>query len=339
MNTPIHKPPDTQKKESVGVVLFQLGGPDTYDAVEPFLNNLFNDPDIIDIPLGFLLRKPLAKFISSRRSVEVEELYREMGGPSPIREITNKQAEMLRDELRKRDPERDYHAFVAMRYWHPLTEETVEQVKAADVDRLALLPLYPHFSKTTTGSSFKEWNRVIKGTKLSDLPSDSIRAYPDYPPYIKAMVNQVERTIGGCCETDEPLHLLFSAHGVPLKVIKSGDPYKDHIETTVKHVMGGLSTDYPHHISYQSKVGPQKWLQPSTIDKLEQLGEEGVKHLLVVPVAFVSDHLETLHELNIQDREIAEDAGIDHYHVMPALNDSPEFIDVLAQRVLEEIKE
>ena len=338
MNSPNHNSTDPQTKESVGVILFQLGGPDTYDAIEPFLNNLFNDPDIIDIPLGFLLRKPLAKFISSRRSVEVEELYREMGGPSPIREITNKQAEMLRDELRKRDPERDYHAFVAMRYWHPLTGETVEQVKAADVDRLILLPLYPHYSKTTTGSSFKEWERRIKDTKLSDLPSDTIRAYPDYQPYIKAMVNKVKRTIDGCCGAVEPLHLLFSAHGVPLKAIKSGDPYQDHIETTVKHIIEGLSTDYPHYISYQSKVGPQKWLQPSTIDKLEQLGEEGVKHLLVVPVAFVSDHLETLHELNIQDRVIAEDAGIEHYHVMPALNDSPEFINALAQRVLEEIE-
>jgi len=326
----------SNEKESIGVVLFQLGGPDSYEAVEPFLYNLFMDPDIIDVPLGFLLRKPLSKFISSRRSNKVVESYKEMGQPSPIREITNAQASLLRQELNDRDPDRNYRIFVAMRYWHPLTSETVEQIKSVEVDRLILLPLYPQYSTTTTGSSLNEWKRQIRGTSVSELPSQLIEHYEDYGPYIDSLVTQIERTIEDCFDSDDRLHLLFSAHGVQLKKIQNGDPYRDHIETTVKLTMERLSTSYPHHLSYQSKVGPARWLEPATVDMLEHLGSEGVTHLLVVPVAFVSDHLETLHELDIEDREIAEEAGITHYHVMPALNESPKFIDALARLVLEE---
>ncbi|MBD3275836.1 MAG: ferrochelatase [Candidatus Marinimicrobia bacterium] len=327
----------SDKKETIGIVLFQLGGPDTYDAVEPFLYNLFMDPDIIDIPLGFIFQKPLAKFISKTRSKEVVEYYELMGQASPIRDITNKQAELLRDSLREKDPEREYHTFVAMRYWHPLTEETIEQIKAVGVDRIIQLPLYPQYSKTTTGSNVNEWNRRVKDSGIEDIPVDFIKSYEDFDPYIHSVVKRLERSIDACCETDEQLHLLFSAHGVPLKVIKSGDPYQEHIETTVENVMNKLSTKYPHHLSYQSKVGPQKWLEPSTVDALAQLGKDGVKHLLVIPIAFVSDHSETLYELDIEDRQIAEDAGIEHYHVMPALNDSPEYIEALSQLVLQEI--
>ena len=324
--------------ETIGVVLFQLGGPDTYDAVEPFLYNLFMDPDIIDIPLGFLLRKPLAKFISKRRSKKVVGYYKEMGQPSPIRDITNEQASLLRTELRERDPDRKYHIFIAMRYWHPLTGETVEQIKSVDIDRLILLPLYPQYSFTTTGSSLNEWNRQTKNSPVSEIPAQLIEHYADYGPYIESLATQVERTIAECCKSEDPLHLLFSAHGVPMKKIDQGDPYQDHIEATVDLTMERLSTSYPHHLSYQSKVGPGKWLEPSTVDMLERLGSKGVNHLLVVPVAFVSDHSETLYELDIEDREIAEDAGIEHYHVMPALNDSPEFIDALTQLVLQEVQ-
>ncbi len=326
------------QKETIGVVLFQLGGPDTYDAVEPFLYNLFMDPDIIDIPLGFLLRKPLAKFISSRRSEKVVGYYKEMGQPSPIRDITNDQAAALRTALRERDPDRNYQVFVAMRYWHPLTEETVEQIKSVDVDRLILLPLYPHYSVTTTGSSLNEWKRQTKGTPVADIPSQLIEHYADFGPYIDSLAAQIERTVEECCNSVDQLHLLFSAHGVPRKKIDRGDPYQNQIETTVELTMSRLSTSYPHHLSYQSKVGPGKWLEPSTVDALEQLASDGVNHLLVVPVAFVSDHSETLYELDIEDREIAEEAGIARYHVMPALNDAPEFIEAITQLVLQEVE-
>lgn len=324
-------------KETIGIVLFQLGGPDTYDAVEPFLYNLFTDPFIIDIPLGSLLRKPLARFISKRRSREVVEYYHQMGQPSPIRDITNRQAAALRDALRSLDPDHTYHAFVAMRYWHPLTPETIEQIKRVELDRLILLPLYPHYSKTTTGSSFYEWDRLVKGTSVADLPTEVISHYYDYPLYIKSVADRITQSIEACCDSSAPLHLLFSAHGVPLTVIRSGDPYQQHIQRTVELVMEELSTGYPHHLSFQSKVGPQKWLTPSTVETLKRLGTEGVKHLLVIPIAFVSDHSETLYELNIQDRKIAEEAGISEYHVMPALNDSPEFIEALAHLVLKEV--
>ena len=339
MNQPQHSNTATQRDSVIGIVLFQLGGPDTYDAVEPFMYNLFTDPDIIDFPLAGLIRKPLARFISKRRSREVIEYYQQMGGPSPILDITNKQAADLRAELRKRDPEHSYHAFVAMRYWHPLTEETVEQVKAVGVDRLILLPLYPQYSKTTTNSSYKEWIRQINGTSLEDIPTTFIESYHDFPPYIDSVVHRIEQGITDCCDAKEPLHILFSAHGVPKKVIDSGDPYEKQIRETIKAVTDTLSTPYPHHLSFQSKVGPEKWLEPSTQAILQHLGKDGIKHLFVVPIAFVSDHSETLYELNIQDREIAEDAGIEHYHVMEGLNDSPEFINALAKLVLKEVRE
>jgi len=332
------QPPEhSANRETIGVVLFQLGGPDTYDAVEPFLYNLFMDPDIIDFPLAGLIRKPLAKFISSRRSKEVVEFYKQMGQPSPIRDITNQQAAGLRDELRKRDPEHEYHVFVAMRYWHPLTPETIRQIKAVGVDRLILLPLYPHYSKTTTESSYNEWKRCIRNDEIEEIPSKLIESYQTFEPYIDSLVTQIEQGIEDCCDSEEPLHILFSAHGVPKKIIESGDPYKDHIEQTIEAVVKKLSTPYPHHLSFQSKVGPAKWLEPSTKATLEQLGHDGIKHLFVVPVAFVSDHSETLYELNILDRGIAEDAGITHYHVMEGLNDAPHFIDALTQLVLGEV--
>jgi ferrochelatase len=260
-----------------------------------------------------------------------------MGQPSPIRDITEKQAKLLRDQLREMDPDHEYHTFIAMRYWHPLTKETVEQISTVGVDRLIQLPLYPHYSKTTTGSNINEWNRRTKGTEIADIPTNFIKSYHDYEPYTNAVVKAIERTVEACCDSSSQLHLLFSAHGVPLKVIRNGDPYQEHIESTVNNVMEQLPTSYPHHLSYQSKVGPQKWLQPSTVDTLERLGAEGVKHLLVIPIAFVSDHSETLYELDIQNREIAEEAGITSYHVMPALNESPEFIEALAKRVLVEV--
>jgi len=326
-------------KEKIGVVLLQMGGPDTYEAVEPFLHNLFLDPFIIDIPLGFLLRKPLAKFISSRRSIKVVEDYKKMGRPSPIRDITKRQARALQDKLNQEDPHNKYVTTVAMRYWKPFTKEAVRVMKDFGPNRLILLSLYPQYSKTTTGSSLYEWDRQTKSTSLSEIPIHKIDHYHDYTPYIDSVVNQIESTLQEHFSDDESPHLLFSAHGVPLKVIRNGDPYQEHVETSVQLVMDRLSTTYPHHLSYQSKVGPQKWLEPSTIDKLKQLGSDGVKSLLVVPIAFVSDHLETLYELNIQDREIAEDAGISHYHVMKAVNDSPKFISALSQRVLEEVKD
>ncbi len=329
----------TDKNETVGVVLFQLGGPDSYDAVEPFLYNLFMDPFIIDIPLGFLLRKPLSKFISKRRSVGVIEDYKTMGQPSPITDITEKQANALRAALNQQDPDRDYKTFIAMRYWHPLTKETVRHVLEAEVDRLILLPLYPQYSKTTSGSSLYEWNRQSKNTPVADIPTTVIESYHDDPQYIDSVVHCVKRAIDRHFASSENLHLLFSAHGVPLKVIKNGDPYQHHIETTVKLVMERLSTAYPHYLSYQSKVGPQKWLEPSTIDMLEQLGANGVKDLLVVPIAFVSDHLETLYELDIEDREIAEGGGIENYHVMEGINDTPVFIRALSSLIQREVQQ
>lgn len=316
-------------------MLLNLGGPDSLEAVEPFLFNLFSDPDIIPLPFGKLLRKPLARFISSRRSKEVAERYSIIGGKSPIRELTEKQARALQAEL---DKTGGCKVFIAMRYWHPLTDETVRTVSREGFERVLLTPLYPHYSIVTTGSSFNEWNRVCEKQRVSFKQTRLICGYADWQPYIDAMEEKIREGLGFFDANDGiPVHFLFSAHGVPVSIIANGDPYAAQILTTVDRIMRRFK-DNPYHVSYQSKVGRAKWLEPSTINKVAELGRQGVKKLFVIPVSFVSDHIETLDELDIQIREDARTAGIERYRVMPALNDSPVFIRALADLIREELR-
>lgn len=321
--------------ERTAIVLFNLGGPDSLEAVEPFLFNLFNDPDIIPLPFSRLLRKPFARFVSSRRSKEVAERYKIIGGKSPINELTELQARALERELGGTER---FKVFTAMRYWHPLTDEAALAVRKEGFTRVLLTPLYPHYSIVTTGSSFNEWNRVLKRHNISFARERLICGYADFPPYIDALAEKIREGLGGIPAGDGgPVHLLFSAHGVPLSIIEKGDPYATQILTTIDRVMKKFA-DYPHHVSYQSKVGRAKWLEPSTIEKVAELGAQGVKKLLVIPVSFVSDHIETLDELDIMIREDARNAGIEHFRVMPGLNDSPLFIKALAELIREEMR-
>lgn len=320
----------------VGVVLLQLGGPRTLDHVEPFLTNLFSDPDIIDLPLAFLFRKPLARFIARKRAPKVQEYYRRIGGGSPILRLTERQAAALEARLRPDVPARVY---VAMRYWHPFTEEIVERLGRDGIRRVILLPLYPHFSKTTTGSSVNEWNRVLRRRGAADFEVDVVEEYCESPSYIAALVQNIARALNRVPAPDRgKVHLVFSAHGTPVKLVEAGDPYRDQIVRTYEAVTRTGAFGLPHHLCYQSKVGPERWLEPSLEDTIRRLAGEGVSHVLVIPIAFVSDHSETLWEINIQVREEAHALGIRYYDMMPALHTNPLFIRALAECVLAKVR-
>ena len=322
-------------KKRVGIVLFQLGGPDSLESVEPFLLNLFLDPDIIPLgPLNFL-RGPLARLIASRRSKSVAGRYAQIGGRSPIRELTERQRDALVAALA---PHLDCVAVIAMRYWHPLTEEAVATLRqAGPLEEVVLLPLYPHYSYATTLSSLKEWHRV-SGPPAGKPPEKVIAQYDNHPFYIQALVERIGSVLRQFPESRRA-QLLFSAHGLPMSLVEKGDPYPKQVEETVRLVCESGAASYPgwpasHLLCYQSKVGPAKWLQPSLLETIERLGHEGVREMLVVPVSFVTEHIETLHEINIEARAEAIKAGIETFRMMPAVGDSPHFIGALADLVL-----
>ena len=313
-------------EKRIGVVLFQLGGPDTLPAVEPFLFNLFSDPDIIDFPGSFLARKPLAKLISTTRSKTVRRKYAEIGGGSPICRLTEQQSRALEIALRRHVPAR---TVVAMRYWHPDTRGAIASLESEPYDELVLLPLYPHYSFATTGSSLKEWNRLHK----PKVPVHLIDHFFDHPDYISGVVERVNTVLRQLPRPNN-VHLVFSAHGLPMTLVEKGDPYPQHIEATVRLVREMGAWPNPHTLCYQSRVGPQKWLQPSLTATIESLARDGVKRVLVIPISFLTEHIETLHEINIEAREQAESLGVHDFHMMPALNDSPLLIRALADLVL-----
>jgi len=327
-------------KKRVGIVLFQLGGPDSLEAVEPFLLNLFLDPDIIPLgPVSFL-RWPIAKLISSRRSKPVAERYAEIGRRSPIATLTERQRVRLVEAV---SPFIDPVAVIAMRYWHPRTSEAVDSLrKAGPLDEIVLLPLYPQYSYATTLSSLKEWKRIIQETgwgKASGLPPEcTVEQFHDHPLYIQALVERIGSVLRQFPDSSR-IHLVFSAHGLPISLVEKGDPYPKQIEETVRLVCELGARQYPgwpkiHVLCYQSRVGPNKWLEPSLPQTIERLGHEGVKEMLVVPISFVTEHIETLHEINIEAREEAEKLGIETFRMMPALGDSSLFIAALKHLVL-----
>jgi ferrochelatase len=323
-------------KKRIGIVLFQLGGPDSLQAVEPFLLNLFRDPDIIPMgPLGFL-RNPLAKLISSRRSIPVAKKYSEIGRRSPIGLLTERQRRKLVEAV---SPYVEPVAVTAMRYWHPLTEEAAATLRQLSLlDEIVLLPLYPHFSYATTLSSLKEWRRVWGPPEIGP-PQKTISQFHNHPLYIRALVQRIGSMLRQFPDSSK-IHLVFSAHGLPISLVEKGDPYPKQIEETVRLACELGVQQHPgwpktHLLCYQSRVGPAKWLQPPFTATIERLGHEGVKEMLVVPISFVTEHIETLHEINIEGRIDATRFGIERYRMMPAVGDSPLFIAALRDLVLD----
>jgi ferrochelatase len=293
------------------------------------------DPDIIDFPLAFLVRRPLAAYISQKRSVRVRENYKLIGGKSPIFELTKRQADSLEAVLTARGV--DVKVFIAMRYWHPLTEEVVRDVKAGGFARLILLPLYPQYSRATTYSSVNEWKRQVDRGGLA-VSTGFVCCYPNHPKFIEAFVDRISRALKKFDHiAKEEIDLIFSAHGVPVSYIKKGDPYQLHVEETVRQVAALGSWGIRHTLCYQSKVGPMEWLRPSLIETVERLAREGRKYFLVIPVAFVTDHIETLHEIDIEVRKHALALGVRQFEMAPAINDHPKFIDCLADLVIERL--
>jgi ferrochelatase len=310
----------------LGVVLFQLGGPDTLEAIEPFLYNLFCDPDIIDFPFSRLGRKALAKLISSTRAKKVQHHYSVIGGGSPIRRFTQQQARALEDQLA--DVGLEARCVVAMRYWHPFTSEAIAQLREYQCEEIVLLPMYPQYSSTTTGSSLNEWNRLFS----DEVPVHCVRSFYRNEPYLDAVIEKVEEALARFAEPEEA-ELVFSAHSVPVAVIEKGDPYKEQIEETVSLLMERAGWRNHHRLCYQSKVGASKWLQPSLRDTMRKMGAEGIKNVCVVPISFVSDHVETLGEIDHEAREKAEELGIEQFEMTSGLNDSPTFIAALTELV------
>ena len=310
----------------MGVVLFQLGGPDSLESIEPFLLNLFRDPDIIDFPFAKIAREPLARLISSSRGKKVRDHYSKIGGKSPILEYTKCQAQALERELQL---DCDAKVHIAMRYWHPLTEVAVRSVEQQMPDEIVLLPLYPQYSKTTTGSSLNEWYRRIEFSPIRHIPTRTIQEFHADPGYLRAITSRIEESLMRFPPLEE-VQFVFSAHSLPVSVIEGGDPYRDQIEQTVNLVLECGGWHCPHTLCYQSKVGASKWLQPSLHDTIHRLAMQKVRNVLVIPIAFVSDHVETLSEINQEAREEAIHRGILQFEMMRGLNDSPEFIRALA---------
>ncbi len=320
----------------IGVLLLNLGGPDQLEDVGPFLFNLFSDPEIIRIPFTWLQR-PLAWLISTLRTKKSQENYRQIGGGSPLRRITEAQGQALQEKLRELGQEAI--VYVGMRYWHPFTEEAIAKIKRDRIERLVILPLYPQFSISTSGSSFRLLERIwLEDPRLERIEYTLIPSWYKQPGYLQAMSELIAQELDQFSDPDR-VHLFFSAHGVPRSYVEeAGDPYQQEIEDCTALIIQTLNRPNPHTLAYQSRVGPVEWLQPYTEDALQELGTQGVEDLLVIPISFVSEHIETLQEVDIEYREIAEHAGIHHFRRVPALNTNPVFIEAMAQLTMEALK-
>ncbi len=314
----------------LAVVLFNLGGPDRPEAVEPFLFNLFNDPAIIALP--WPLRPLLARLISRRRAPTARAIYDRLGGGSPILPLTRQQAAALAARLASEAPGDDIQTFVTMRYWHPMSDATAQAVKEFRPDAIVLLPLYPQYSTTTTASSLRDWELAARNAGLADVPTRAVCCYPTQAALIQAQVALIAPALDEAAKSGLP-RLLFSAHGLPKKVIARGDPYAWQVEQTAGSIAVALAMPgLDWAVCYQSRVGPLEWIGPSTESELRRAAADRVP-VVVVPVAFVSEHSETLVELDIEYRELAEKLGIPAYIRVPALGIAEGFIAALAALV------
>lgn len=307
------------------IILFNLGGPDRPDSVRPFLFNLFNDPAIIGLPNP--LRYLVAKLISGRRAPVAAEIYQNLGGGSPLLPNTVAQADALSDALSDLG---EVKSFIAMRYWHPMTEETVRTVLDYAPDRVVLLPLYPQFSTTTTASSLKKWREEAAKVGLN-VPTHIVGCYPRADGYVRS-VAQLTKAAMAQIVAGKP-RILFSAHGLPKKVVEKGDPYQWQVEQSAARVVAAMDIpDLDWVVCYQSRVGPLEWIGPSTDQEIRRAGQDGVP-LVVCPIAFVSEHSETLVEIELEYRHLAEESGVPAFVRVPTPGDDPLFIEALAKSV------
>jgi ferrochelatase len=305
----------------LAVILFNLGGPDSPEAVEPFLRNLFSDPAIIDLP--GIIRLPLARFIAKRRAPVAKKIYEHLGGKSPIFEETRKQADALAAALSGDGVQA--RAFIAMRCWHPFSDGAAQAVKAFGPDKIVLLPLYPQYSTSTTASSVKDWHRAAKAAKL-DVPTSRVCCYPWDQGFIAASVAKIREAMAGA-PGDVSYRLLLSAHGLPKRMIDKGDPYQWQVEQSAATIVKALDRpELEPVVCYQSKVGRLEWIGPATDAEIRRAGADG-KGVIVVPLAFVSEHSETLVELDIEYRHLATEAGVRDYRRAATVGSHSDFIE------------
>jgi len=309
------------------VILFNLGGPDKIDNVEPFLFNLFNDPAILNLPT--ILRYPLAKLISNRRAPVAKKIYEELGGSSPILKLTKEQSEALETKLNQTQTDSEYKCFIVMRCWNPRANDVIKKVQSFNPEEIILMPLYPQYSAATSGSSIKEWKDICKKNNYK-VKTSTICCYPTDQNFINAHTREIIKKI----KNVKNFKLIFSAHGLPEKNIKKGDPYQWQVEQSVNKIVESLNIENLDWIlSYQSRVGPLKWIGPSTEDIIIKNSKIG-KHIVLVPIAFVSEHSETLVELDIEYKEIADANGCKNYTRVPALGINEDFIKAMSELII-----
>ncbi|MGE5692152.1 MAG: ferrochelatase [Candidatus Zixiibacteriota bacterium] len=319
--------------QPVGVVLLNMGGPDSITAIKPFLLNLFYDPDILPIPFARLLQKPVARMIVAKRLQSVIANYEAIGGHSPILEYTRKQGEGVVQALTQRGV--SARCFLAMRYWHPNSAEAIAAIQKAGVNRVVLFTLYPQYSSATTGSSVKEFLRVARQNNL-DWKISTVEAWPTHPAYITALVTRLRAALRA--KPEGKTKVLFSAHSLPKALIDRGDPYLAQIKKTMAAVLSHFSPPLDADLSFQSRTGPVKWLTPSTDKKLEELAETSYQNVLVVPVSFVSDHIETLYEIDLLYGALAKKLGFKKFWRIESLNFAPDFTDSLGQIIFDHLQ-
>jgi len=309
------------------IILFNLGGPDKLENVEPFLFNLFNDPAILNLPT--FLRYPLAKLISNRRAPVAKKIYAELGGSSPILKLTKEQSNALEIKLNQTQKKDEYKCFIVMRCWNPRARDVIKDVQLYGPNEVVLMPLYPQYSAATSGSSIKEWKDVCKKNNYH-VKTNTICCYPTDQNFINAHTKEIIKKIKDL----KNFKLIFSAHGLPEKNIKKGDPYQWQVEQSVKKIVESLNdNNLDWVLSYQSRVGPLKWIGPSTEDIIITNSKIG-KHIVLVPIAFVSEHSETLVELDIEYKEIADANGCKNYTRVPALGTNDDFIKAMSELII-----
>jgi ferrochelatase len=313
--------------QPTGLVLLNMGGPDSLRAVRPFLYNLFSDRELIQLPAGALLQKPFAWLISTLRAPKVRLNYASIGGKSPLLEWTSKQsigiARELGDQVRP---------FIAMRYWRPRAEQCLQEMQQAGIRQAVVLSMYPHFTGATTGSSINDFEAAAARI-YPDLEYTIIREWYDWPSYLDALAARVQEGLELFHElVRHEVPILFSAHALPQEFIDRGDPYLDHVQATVQGVMDRIG-ERPHCLGFQSRSGPVQWMEPDTLDELDRLAAAQEPGVLIVPISFVCDHIETLQEIDFEFRMHAEKIGLPRFERCPSLNDSPDFLKALADLV------
>ena len=309
----------------LGLVVLNMGGPDSLSAVRPFLYQLFSDRDLIQLPAGALLQKPFAAMISLLRAPKVRLNYSQIGGKSPQLMWTTRQVEGVAHELGAH-----VHPYIAMRYWAPRADETVKRMKADGIEQAVVLSLYPHYTSATTGSSLNDFARAVQ-KHHPQLRYTVIREWYGWPAYLDALTSRVREGLEKFHEmVRDEVAILFSAHALPQKFIDRGDPYLAHVQATVKGVMARIGERQPWTLAFQSRSGPVQWMEPDTVDEIDRLAAEKVPGVLIVPVSFVSDHIETLQEIDFEYRMHAEKVGLPRFERAPSLNDSADFIQALA---------